>query len=212
MPAPHDNTPAQATPVPVRLVRVILFMAGIAAVVVVAVASGALSLPRFGNSSHRQASSGAVLAAQQEAANRQWAAATCTNVLDWKNEIQRDGTSLDLGFGPSARIENAIAATGRLLNQLDKAGLPPAAQQPNARAQIEQLDSDIESRLRTIEGTASSAANGDVLAIGSLVSDLANDRIVGTRIASELRHVVSVNLELSLVETRACRQLVGIPI
>lgn len=212
MPAPHDNTPAQATSVPARLARVILVMAGIVAVVVVAVVSGAISLPRFGNSSHPHASSAGVLAAQQEAANRQWAAATCTNVLDWKNEIQRDGTSLDLGFGPSARIENAIAATGRLLKQLDKAGLPPAAQHARARAQIEQLRSDIESRLRAIEGSATSVASGHVLAIGSLVSDLANDRIVGTQIASELRHVVSVNLGLSLVETRACRQLVGIPI
>lgn len=212
MPAPHDNTPAQATPVPARLVRVILVMAGIVGVVVAAVVSGAISLPHFGNSSHPQAGSGAALAAQQEAANRQWAAATCTNVLDWKKEIQRDGTSLDLGFGPSARIENAIAATRRLLNQLDKAGLPPAAKQAKARAQIEQLRSDIESRLRAIEDTASSAASGHLLAIGSLVSDLANYRIVGTQIASELRHVVSVNLGLSLVETRACRQLVGIPI
>jgi hypothetical protein len=212
MPAPHDNTPAQATPVPVRLVRVILVMAGIAAVVVVAVASGAISLPHFGTSSHPQASSGAVLAAQQEAANRQWAAATCTNVLDWKNEIQRDGTSLNLGFGPSARIENAIAATRRLLNQLDKAGLPPAAKHAKARAQIEQLHSDIESRLRAIEDAASNAASGHLLAIGSLVSDLANYKTVGTQIASQLRHVVSVNLGLSLVETRACRQLVGIPI
>jgi hypothetical protein len=212
MPAPHDNTPAQATPVPARLVRVILVMAGIVGVVVAAVVGGAISLPHFGSSSHPQAGSGAALAAQQEAANRQWAAATCTNVLDWKKEIQRDGTSLDLGFGPSARIENAIAATRGLLNQLDKAGLPPAAKQAKARAQIEQLRSDIESRLRAIEDTASSAASGHLLAIGSLVSDLANYRIVGTQIASELRHVVSVNLGLSLVETRACRQLVGIPI
>jgi hypothetical protein len=212
MPASHDNTPAQATPVPVRLVRVILVMAGIVAVVVLAVVSGAISLPHFGNSSHAQASSGAGVAAQQEAANRQWAAATCTNVLDWKNEIQRDGTSLDLGLGPSARVNNAITATRRLLNQLNKAGLPPAAKQANARAQIEQLDSDIESRLRAIESTASSAASGHLLAIASLVSQLANYKTLGTQIASELRHVVSVNLGLSLAETRACRQLVGIPI
>ena len=212
MPAPHDNTPAQATPVPVRLVRVILVMAGIVAVVVLAVVTSAISLPHFGNSSHPQASPGAGLAAQQEAANRQWAAATCTNVLEWKNEIQRDGTSLNLGFGPSARINNAITATRRLLNQLNTAGLPPAAKQANARAQIEQLHSDIETRLRAIEDTASSAASGHLLAIASLISDLGNYKTLGTQIASELRHVVSVNLGVSLAETRACRQLVGIPI
>jgi hypothetical protein len=31
-------------------------------------------------------------------------------------------------------------------------------------------------------------------------------------VVSELRHLVTVDLGLSLAETRACRQLVGIPI
>jgi hypothetical protein len=35
---------------------------------------------------------------------------------------------------------------------------------------------------------------------------------VGTQIVGELRHVLSVDLGLSLVETRACRRLVGVPI
>ena len=208
----RDNTRDRGTPVPVRLVRVGLVMIGIAAVAIATVVSGAISLPGFGSGSQAQASSRAALAAEREAANRQWADATCTNLLGWKNEIQRDGTSLDLGLGPSARIKDAIAVTGRLLNELDKLGLPPGAQNAKAQAQIEQLRSDIESRVQAIEGTASSVASGNVLAIESLVSDLASDRVVGTQIASELRHVVSVDLGLSLVETRACRELVGIPV
>jgi hypothetical protein len=208
----RDNIPDRGTPVPVRLFRVALVVLGIAAVAVATVISGAISLPSFRNGSHAQASSQAALAAERESANRQWAEATCTNLLDWKNEIQRDGTSLDLGLGPSARIEDAIAVTGRLLNQLNELGLPPGAQNAQARAQIEQLRSDIESRVQAIEGTASSVASGNVLAIESLVGDLASDRLVGTQIAGELRHVVSVDLGLSLVETRACRQLVGIPV
>lgn len=208
----RDNIPDRGTPVPVRLFRVALVVLGIAAVAVATVISGAISLPSLRNGSHAQASPQAALAAERESANRQWAEATCTNLLDWKNEIQRDGTSLDLGLGPSARIEDAIAVTGRLLNQLNELGLPPGAQNAQARAQIEQLRSDIESRVQAIEGTASSVASGNVLAIESLVGDLASDRLVGTQIAGELRHVVSVDLGLSLVETRACRQLVGIPV
>jgi hypothetical protein len=212
MPAPQDDIQAGANAGAARLVRVGLVIAGIAALVVIVVATGGISVPGFGDSSNAQASSQASLAAQQQAANRQWAAATCTDLLDWKNEIHRDETSLDLGFGPSARIEDGIAATGRLLNQLEKDGLPPAARNPQTRAQVEQLRSTIGSRLRAIEATADSAANGNLLAIGSLVSDLRDDRVVGTQVASDLRHVVSVDLGLSLVETRACRQLVGIPI
>jgi hypothetical protein len=212
MAAPPDNTQARETPVAVRLIRISLVMFGIVAAAVVAVASGAISLPSFGSGAQARASGQASLAAQREAADSQWAATTCTNILDWKNEIERDGTSLDLGFGPSARIQDAIAATRRMLTELDKLGLPPAAQNPQARAQIEQLRSDLQSRLDAIEGTASSVASGNVLAIGTLVGDLANDKVVGSQLASELGHVVSVDLGLSLVETRACRELVGIPV
>ncbi len=212
MAAPHDNTHARETPVAVRLIRVSLVMFGIAAAAVVAVASGPISLPSLGNGAQARAGSDTALAAQREAANSAWATNTCTNILDWKNEIERDGTSLDLGLGPSARIEDAIGATRRMLTELDKLGLPPAAQNAQARAQIEQLRSDLQSRLDAIEGTASSVASGNVLAIGTLVGDLANDKVVGTQLASELGHVVSVDLGLSLVETRACRQLVGVPV
>jgi hypothetical protein len=207
MRAPRDNTRAESASM-----RVVLLVAGIVAVVVAAVASGAISLPGLGNGSHAQASSRAGLGGQWEAADRQWAAAACTNILDWKNEIQRDGTGFDSGMGPSARIKDALAATNRLLGQLDKLGLPSTGHTAQARVEIDQLRSEIESRLHAMEGAASSVASGNLLAIGSLVSDLANDRALGTRAASELRHVVSVDLGLSLLQTRTCRQLVGIPL
>jgi hypothetical protein len=212
MPAPHDNTQAREIPVPVRLIRISLVVFGVVAAAVVVLASGAISLPGLGNGAQARTSSQAALAAEREAANSQWAAATCTNILDWKKEIERDGTSLDLGFGPSARIKDAIDATRRMLTELDNLGLPPAAQNVQARAQIEQLRSDLQSRLEAIEGTASSVASGNLLAIGTLVDDLASDKVIGSQLASELSHVVSVDLGLSLVETKACRQLVGIPV
>jgi len=176
---------------------------------VLAFASGTVRLPWA--KSHSQTAQ-ASLAAQRTAANRQWASATCTNVLDWKNEIERDGTSLDLGLGPSARLRDAIAATNRMLNELDKLGLPPAAQTAPARAEIERLRSDIESRVHNLKSAVDSVDNGNLAAIGTLVSDLENDKGAGTQIAGELGHLVSVDLGISLAETRACRQLVGIPI
>jgi hypothetical protein len=212
MPAPHDNTQAREIPVPVRLIRISLVVFGVVAAAVVVLASGAISLPGLGNGAQARTSSQAALAAEREAANSQWAAATCTNILDWKKEIERDGTSLDLGFGPSARIKDAIDATRRMLTELDSLGLPPAAQNAQARAQIEQLRADLQSRLEAIEGTASSVASGNLLAIGTLVDDLASDKVIGSQLARELSHVVSVDLGLSLVETKACRQLVGIPV
>lgn len=195
-----------------RLARVLLVMVGVAAAITVAISTGAVKLPGLsGGSRTTQASDQAALAAQRMASDEQWASATCTSILAWKNEIHRDGTSLDLGFGPGARIKDATTATTRLLSELDKLGLPPGAS-PQARAELSQLRSDIEASLSAIEGAASSVAGGDLAAIGTLVGDLENDKVLAPQIAGELRQVVSVDLGLSLVETRACRELVGSPI
>jgi hypothetical protein len=213
MTAPNDNIRAQQeTSVAVRLIRVVLIMAGIAAGAAGAFASGAISLPSLGTGSHARASTDPGYAAQRQAADRQWATATCTNILDWKKEIQRDETTLGSVIGVPARIKDAITATDRLMSELNKVGLPPSAHNAQARSEIEQLRSEIESRLHAIEGTASSVASGNLLAIGTLVSDLANERVRGTQVANELSHVVSVDFGLSLAETQTCRQLVGIPL
>ena len=66
--------------------------------------------------------------------------------------------------------------------------------------------------MRNVEGTAGSVANGNLAAIGALLSNVDSDTVVETQIVNELRHVLSVDLGLLLVETRACRELVGIPI
>jgi len=196
-----------------RLARVTLVVCAVFAAATVAFSTGAVRIPRLsGGSENAQASDQAALAAQRTAADKQWASSTCTNILDWKNEIHRDGTSLDLGFGPVARVKDAVAATTRLLSQLDKLGLPPGAQTARARAELNQLRTDLTSHLRDLEGAASSVAGGNLAAIGTLVTDLENDKAFGTQITDELGNVVSVDLGLSLVETRACRQLAGSPV
>jgi hypothetical protein len=191
---------------------VLLVMASIIGAVTVAIGTGAVKVPGLSGSSRRtQPSEQATLAAQRTAAEAQWASATCTSILAWKNELQRDGTSLNLGLGPSARVHDAIAASTRLLSELDKLGLPPGAS-PQARAELAQLRADIASRLNSLEGAAGSVAGGNLAAIGTLLGDLESDKVLPGQIAGELQHLVSVDLGLSVAETRACRQLVGIPI
>jgi hypothetical protein len=205
---------AREVPVAVRLGRVFVVIGGLGAAVALAFSTGLVTLPRVGGVGARStnASAQAALAAERVAATRQWASATCTNILDWKNALHRDATSLNLGFGPVARVHDAVGATTRMLNQLTAIGLPPTPQAAQARAEIAQLRSDIEARGRSIEGAAGSVASGHLAAIGTLLSDLEGSRSMGTRVAGELRHVVSVDLGLSLAQTRSCRQLVGIPI
>jgi hypothetical protein len=193
--------------------RVLASIGAVAAGVSVAIITGAITVPGAADSTPSvQSSAQASLAAQRMAADQQWASSTCANILNWKNEIHHDVTSLDLGFGALTRIQDAIAATTRMSNEVNTLGLPPTAQTAQARAEIDQLRSDIRSRVHTIEGAAGRVASGNLLAIGALLSDVEKDTVVGTPIVNELRHVVSVDLGLSLVETRACRQLVGIPI
>ncbi len=195
-----------------RLARVLLVMASIVGAVTVVISTGAVKIPGLsGGSRTTQPSEQAALAAQRTAAAEQWASATCTSILAWKNEIQRDGTSLNLALGPSARVHDAIAASTRLLSELDKLGLPPEAS-PRARTELAQLRADIASRLSSLEGAAGSVASGNLAAIGTLLGDLESDKVLPGQISSELQHVVSVDLGLSVAETRACRQLVGIPI
>jgi hypothetical protein len=196
-----------------RLARVMLVVAGVVAIVTIAFSSGAVTIPGlFGGSRKTQASDQATLAAQRTAADKQWASATCTSILDWKNEIQRDGTSLNLSLGPTTRIHDAISATTRLLSQLDTLGLPPSAQTGRTQAELNQLRAEITSRLTSLKGAAGSVAGGNLAAIGTLVDDLESDKVLGSQIGGELQHVVSVDLGISAAETRSCRQLVGIPI
>lgn len=192
-----------------RLGTVLLVMAGVVAAAVVAISSGAVKLPGLDHGTQRPT---ATLAAQRTAANRQWASALCTNLLDWKKQIQRDGTSPSLGLGPVQRIKDATAATTRMLGKLNKLGLPPAGESRQARAAANHLRSALRSRALKLETDATSVASGDLAAIGTLVADLNRDKAMGTQISNELQRVVSVDLGLSLAETGACRQLVGIPI
>lgn len=188
-------------------------MCGVAAVLLVAVATAVIPLlDTESGTPPAQAAARASSAAQRATADRQWASALCTSILGWKTDIHNDESSLNLGFGPAARVHDAIAATHRLLVQLDQVGLPPGGRTPEGRAATTQLLAGLESRLRTLEGAAGSVAGGDLAAIGTLVGDLGADGAVGAQVISEVRHLASVDLGVSVVETRACRQLAGIPV
>jgi hypothetical protein len=195
-----------------RLGQVLLALIGVGGAVVVAVSVGAITLPgTHSGTQSAQASDLASVAANRTAANRRWASATCTRILSWKNEIHRDAANLDLGFGALPRIQDAITATTRMLNTVDKLGLPPSVQTGQARADADQLRSDLKGRVREIKEDARSIAGGNIGAIGTLLSDLKNDRAEGPQMVNRLREIVSVDLGLSVVQIRACQQLIGIP-
>jgi hypothetical protein len=194
-----------------RLGRVLLAIIGVGGAFVVAVSVGAIALPgTHSGTQSAQARDLVSLAAKRTAANKQWASATCTSILSWKNEIHRDAANLDLGFGALPRIQDAITATTRMLKTIDKLGLPPSVQTGQARADADRLRSDLQGRVREVEADARSVAGGNIAAIGTLLSDLNNDRAVAPQMVDRLRQIVSVDLGLSIVQIRACQQLIGI--
>lgn len=194
-----------------RLGWVLLAVIAVGGALVAAVSVGAITLP--GTHSGAQSAQAKALvspAAKQSAANKQWASAACTSILGWKNEIQRDAANLGLGLGALPRIQDAITATTRMLNKLDKLGLPPSVQNGQARADAERLRTDLQRRVREIENDARSVASGNIPAIATLLSDLKNDRAVAPQMVDRVRQIVTVDLGISAVQIPACQQLVGI--
>jgi hypothetical protein len=189
-----------------RIVPVAFILVALAAAIAVALGAGAANLPGTGNA---KASTDQAAVTRQMAANRRWASATCSTVVGWKNEVQHDLHGLTLSLGAIPRVQAAIGATTRMVDSIEKLALPPALQSAQGRALVEQLRSDIQSHAHGVESAASSLAGGNVGALGTLLSDLANAPSVEAQIAGRLRDVAS-ELGVSMASSPACRQLVGL--
>jgi hypothetical protein len=189
-----------------RVVPVAFILGALAAATAVALATGALKLPGSGNA---RASTQQAAAARQMAANQQWASATCSTVVGWKNEIRRDLHGLTLSLGAIPRVQDAIGATTRMADSIEQRGLPPALQGAQGHARADQLRSDVRSQVNGIESAASSVAAGNIGAIGTLLNGLGNAPSMERQIVGDLRGVAS-ELGVSLASSPPCRQLVGL--
>lgn len=189
-----------------RIVPVIFIVGALVAAIAITIGTGAIALPGSGSANLSAQQTADV---RQLAANRQWASATCSTVLGWKNEIQRDVHGLTLSLSAIPRVQDAIGATTRVANSIKKLGLPPALRSAEGRAELDQLRSDVRSHVQSIESAAASVAGGNLAAIGTLVSDLRTAPSMGDRIVGHLR-VVASDLGVSLASTPSCRALVGV--
>jgi len=191
--------------------RPALFATGIGAVAVLAVMlfTGYWS---SGPNSVRTAYTSTSTAASTEQADREWADNTCTNVLDWKHDLHTDETSTNLGFGPLARVDNAITATQRLANKLTANGLPPTERSAQARRQFAALSSELQTQIARVKSAANQVESGNPLAALAAVENLKADSGLASQVAGAVQHLASVDLGLAVVETSACRRLAGSPV
>jgi hypothetical protein len=180
----------------------VFILAALAAATAVALGTGSVKLPGSGNT---KASAHQAAATRQLVANQEWASATCSTVVSWKNEIQRDLHGLTLSFGAIPRVQDAVSATSRMVDSMRKLGLPPGLQS----ALGDQLRSDIQSRVHSIESAARSVAAGNLGAIGTLLSGFGNVPAMARQIAGHLR-AIAPELGISLASSVSCRQLVGL--
>ena len=193
------------------VLRPVLFATGIAAIAVL----GVMLVTGYWSStpnSVRTAYTSASTTASTEQADQQWADTACTSVLDWKHDLHSDETSVDLGFGPLARIDNAITATQRLADELTSLGLPPSGRTAQARRQFAALGSDVQTQITRIKSAAGQVESGNPLAALAAVENLKADSGLATDVAGAVRHLASVDLGLAVIETSACRRLAGSPV
>jgi hypothetical protein len=189
-----------------RVVPVVLILGALVAAIAVALGTGAVNPS---GSASAKVNPQQAAAARQMAATQHWASAACSTLLTWKNEIQRDVHGLTFSLDAIPRVQDAVGATSHMVDSIEQLGLPPTLQSAQARAQIAQLRSDIQSHVHEIESAASSVAAGNLGAIGTLVTGLGNAPSMERQFASHLRGVAS-ELGVSLASSSPCRQLISL--
>ena len=148
---------------------------------------------------------------QTSQANQQWANAVCTNMLAWQKQVHRDETSFNLGFGPRARLNDAIGATRRLTSELTALGPPTTQQGSDERARFRRLGSAVQTKLTEAQTAANKVENGNLDA-AALINDLPAGASLASALLSDARTLASTDLAIAVLETKTCRQLAGVPI
>ena len=148
---------------------------------------------------------------QTSEANQRWANSVCTNMLAWQKQVHHDETSLNFGFGPRARLNDAIGATRRLTSELTALGPPTTQQGSDERARFRRLGSAVQTKLTEAQTAANKVENGNLDA-AALINDLPAGASLASALLSDTRTLASTDLAIAVLETKTCRQLAGVPI
>ena len=149
---------------------------------------------------------------QTSEANQRWANSVCTNMLAWQKQVHHDETSFNYGYGPRARLNDAIRATRRLTSELTALGPPATQQGSDERARFRRLGSAVQTKLTEAQTAANKVENGNLDAAAALVNDLPAGVNLATDLLIDARKLASTDLAIAVLETKTCRQLAGVPI
>ena len=154
---------------------------------------------------------GCGVSTQTNEANQRWANAACTDMLAWQQQVHHDETSLNLGFGPRARLNDAIETTRRLVNELTLLGPPVTQRKSHPPAQFRQLGSALQTKLTDAQTAANKLENGNVDAATALITDLPGGVDRAAALISDARQLAPTDLAIAVLETKTCRQVTGLP-
>jgi len=149
---------------------------------------------------------------QTSEANQRWANSVCTNMLAWQKQVHHDETSLNFGFGPRARLNDAIGATRRLVYEITVLGPPVEQRQSHSQGQFRRLGLAVQTKLTEAQTAANKVENGNLDAAAALISDLPAGASLASALLSDTRTLASTDLAIAVLETKTCRQLAGVPI
>jgi hypothetical protein len=149
---------------------------------------------------------------QTSQTNQRWANAVCTNMLAWQKQVHHDETSFNLGFGPRARLNDAIRATRHLTSELTALGPPATQQGSDERARFRRLGSAVQTKLTEAQTATNEVEDGNVDAAAALISNLPAGARRASALLGDMRALASADLAIAVLETKTCRQLAGVPI
>jgi hypothetical protein len=149
---------------------------------------------------------------QTSRANERWANTACTDMLAWQKQLHHDETNLNLALGPQARLNDAIGATRRLVNEITVLGPPDTQRQSHTPAEFRQLGSALQTKLTEAQTAANKLESGNVDAATSIISDLPAGANLAGAVLSDARHLATTDLAIAVLDTKSCRQVAGLPI
>jgi hypothetical protein len=149
---------------------------------------------------------------QTSQANQRWANTFCRDMLAWQKQVHHDETRFNLGFGPQARLNDAIGATRQLVKEITALGLPATQRESHAQTQFRQLGSAVQTKLTEAQTAANKLENGNFDGARALISDLPGVATMASALLGDAQLAASPDLAIAVLETRTCRQLAGVPI
>ena len=149
---------------------------------------------------------------QTSEANQRWANTVCTDMLAWQKQVHHDETSLNLGFGPRARLNDAIETTRQLVNEITILGPPASRHESRDQAAFQQLGSAMQTKLTEAQTAANKLENGNVDGATALISDLRDGASLAAALISNARHLATTDLAIAVLDTKTCRQVAGLPV